>query len=76
MRYDWSDEAKCKGQTDLFYPIFSSAALTAKKVCRDCPCKQECLETAIAGDEIGVWGGTTEMERRAIQSRRIRSAMR
>lgn len=36
----------------------------AKRVCAGCPVRLECLEWAIQRNEIGVWGGTTEDERR------------
>lgn len=36
----------------------------AKRVCAGCPVRLECLEWAIQWNEIGVWGGTTEDERR------------
>jgi hypothetical protein len=32
----------------------------------------DCLEHAIANDEVGVWGGTTTTERRRELRRRIR----
>lgn len=36
----------------------------AKRVCAGCPVRLECLEWAIQRKEVGVWGGTTEDERR------------
>lgn len=36
----------------------------AKRVCAGCPVRLECLEWAIQRREVGVWGGTTEDERR------------
>lgn len=38
----------------------------AKAVCNTGPCayRAECLAWALFNDEPGVWGGTTEMERR------------
>ncbi len=37
----------------------------AIKICQDCPVRQECLEYAIAGECVGVWGGMDTNERRA-----------
>ena len=47
----------------------------AKKVCEPCPYKARCLEYALSEGEkiIGIWGGTTEGERRRIR-RQIASA--
>lgn len=39
----------------------------AKRVCRGCPVKIECLAEALDNRiEYGVWGGMTERERRAV----------
>ncbi len=39
-------------------------------VCAGCPCLNACLEWAIAHESFGIWGGTTERERRRIRSQR------
>ena len=44
----------------------------AKKVCKECPLVRQCLEYALINNEIGVWGGTTEYERRLIKKRNSR----
>lgn len=36
----------------------------AKRVCAACPVRERCLEVALARGESGVWGGTTEHQRR------------
>jgi len=41
-------------------------------VCRTCPVRLECLDEALTHDYSGVWGGTTEAERRAIRSLSLR----
>lgn len=41
-----------------------------KKVCRGCPVKDQCLEYALEHGELGIWGGTSERERRRL--RRLR----
>ena len=39
----------------------------AKKVCKGCPVRMECLADALDNQvEFGVWGGMTERERRAL----------
>jgi WhiB family redox-sensing transcriptional regulator len=41
--------------------------MTAKLICRVCPVKLTCLNLALAnGQEAGIWGGTTEDERRRL----------
>lgn len=68
----WKTQAACRGlATDLFYPRRGIYATQALKVCESCPVKQECLEYALRnGETIGVWGGTTEIMRRAIRKKR------
>jgi WhiB family redox-sensing transcriptional regulator len=43
----------------------------AKAVCRRrCPVQEQCLQWALdTGQSIGVWGGTSENERRALKRR-------
>lgn len=45
---------------------------SAKKVCQECPLIKECLEYALKNHEIGVWGGTTEHDRKLIKKRNSR----
>ena len=71
---------------ELFFPVQSKgyniveSYREAKKICAVCPLKTECLEEALTkkvrvsdGYEMfvsGVWGGTTEQERREIRKQR------
>ncbi|MCD7445661.1 WhiB family transcriptional regulator [Streptomyces lincolnensis] len=73
---NWRDHAACRHEDpDLFFPIGTTGpALVqqeqAKAVCRRCPVREECLEWALdTGQAIGVWGGTSENERRALKRR-------
>lgn len=73
---DWRELAACRTvDPDLFFPIGTTgAALTqieaAKAVCRSCPSKAACLEFALAtNQEAGVWGATSEEERRGLRKR-------
>lgn len=43
---------------------------TVKAICADCPSKEPCLEYALHVNVIGVWGGTTEPQRRSIRKER------
>ena len=79
---DWRNEAACRDEDpELFFPIGDAGpALVqiedAKQVCRTCAVAAECLEWAIeTAQEAGVWGGTSEDERRVMRKRlRVRSA--
>lgn len=76
---EWMNEAVCRTDTgdytDLMYPTEGDddAIALAKSFCAICPSQGDCLEYAIAHREsYGVWGGTTEVERRRL-IRRMRS---
>lgn len=57
--------------TNLFFPSRGDSCVAAKEVCAGCPVRQECLEFALAEREVyGVWGGTSERERRRMRRER------
>ena len=71
---DWVRWARCIGvDPDLFFPTGTTGpavaqAESAKAVCAMCPVRPECLQWALAtGQDAGVWGGTSEEERRALR---------
>lgn len=68
----WIEEAICP-QTDpeIFFPEKGSSSRQALKVCASCPVKLDCLVEAMttAAGSTGIWGGTTENDRRAIRRR-------
>ncbi|MFE9923185.1 WhiB family transcriptional regulator [Streptomyces sp. NPDC005774] len=73
---DWRTRAACRDEDpDLFFPIGTSGPALlqteqAKGVCRRCPVQQHCLDWALdTGQSLGVWGGTSETERRALKRR-------
>lgn len=79
----WRDEAACIGMdTRIFFPIGETGTalhqvLLAKQTCAACPVREECLEFAIATiQNDGVWGGTTEDERRLVKRARRAAARR
>ena len=73
----WLTGAACRQHDpELFFPISASGAAIsqlarAKKICGRCPVAGQCLEYALeTGQRFGVWGGTTDEERRTIRRRR------
>ena len=65
----WLDGALC-AQTDpeAFFPEKGGSTREAKKVCRSCEVRAECLEYALEHDErFGIWGGLSERERRRLK---------
>jgi len=69
----WQDRALC-AQTDpeAFFPDKGGSTREAKRVCRSCDVRAECLEYALAHDEaFGIWGGLSERERRRLKRQSI-----
>jgi len=79
---DWRDAAVCRDEDpDLFFPAGSTGPYAqqiedAKAVCRRCPSVEPCLRWALdTGQETGIWGATSEAERRTLQRRRRNGAL-
>ena len=71
---EWRQQAACCfSETDLFFPIGVTGPAgrqieAAKAVCRGCPVQAECLDFAlVTNQEAGVWGGTSEEQRRRLR---------
>jgi len=66
---DWQDRALCAlFDTEAFSTEKGGSTRDAKKVCRGCEVRAECLEYALEHDErFGIWGGLSERERRRIK---------
>jgi WhiB family redox-sensing transcriptional regulator len=75
--HPWMTDANCAGvDVDLFFPERGESTYEAKKVCRGCVVRVECLEWAIARPEkFGIWGGMSERERRRLRIARSRRAV-
>ena len=52
---------------DLFFPEVGGSAEAARRLCRSCDFETPCLEYALRYDVAGVWGGTSEIQRRRIR---------
>lgn len=72
----WRDLGACRGlDPEVFFPETDEEADIAKNICATCDVRVACLEHALSSREkVGVWGGTTERERRRIIRQRRRSA--
>jgi WhiB family transcriptional regulator, redox-sensing transcriptional regulator len=73
------DHGACQAaEPELFFPLSAAGpavaqVAAAKAVCRGCPVRAECLDYAMqTAQDHGIWGGTTEEERR--QARRGQAA--
>ena len=73
---DWRFRAACRmEEPELFFPVGTSGPalvqlIRAKSVCQRCPVLIQCRTWALTtGQDAGVWGGTSEDERRAMRQR-------
>lgn len=73
---NWKRFGACRKVTGIdFFPNPKHgqyAARPAKQVCSTCIVRGQCLDWALTHDELGVWGGTTEKDRKWIKDRYIR----
>ena len=61
--------AMCRdSHPSVFFPLDEAGARHARAVCARCPVRAECLAFAVRnGLHDGIWGGTSERERRAMR---------
>ena len=73
---EWMKQGNCIGfPVEVMIPIDKSGVDRARKICADCVVKDVCLEYALLNNiEHGVWGGTSERQRRGIKKYRRTSA--
>jgi WhiB family transcriptional regulator, redox-sensing transcriptional regulator len=81
VRASWRDDAACRNaDPGLFFPPGTAGPALrqideAKRICRTCPAQIQCLAWALDNEVTdGIWGGTTEDERRAMQNAPARMA--
>lgn len=71
---DWARHAACADADPTIFTgsltaprIRQQQILQAKEICAGCPVRQQCLDDALELGSDGVWGGTTERERRQMR---------
>lgn len=79
---DWRSRAACVGaDPEIFFPIGTMGpglreVARAVTICHGCPVSATCLDWALRSrQEFGVWGGTTEEDRRLLLRRNDRSEL-
>ena len=78
---NWRAAGAClNADPDLFFPISSAGPaeqqiVRAKVICAGCGVRRECLEFALAHDQVyGIWGGITPEDRQRERRRKRRAA--
>ncbi|MFN2614374.1 MAG: WhiB family transcriptional regulator [Actinomycetota bacterium] len=79
---DWRHAAACRDvDPEIFFPVgMTGPALAqieaAKSICGTCAVADECLEWSLmTAQDAGIWGGSTEEERRDMRRARTRVAV-
>lgn len=67
----WENPELIRQRTSMFYPDpadddYDTTVSEAKAVCATCPALEACLASGLH-EQYGIWGGTTEEERRALR---------
>lgn len=79
MTGGWRARALCADpqfDPELWFPE-SGSARAAKRICAACPVRAECLAFSLTlGVPVGVWGGLSEKQRRALPAARWRPCKR
>lgn len=70
----WMAQGNCRHEPpERFFPSDGVGVELAKQICATCPVAEPCLEYALENRiDHGVWGGTSERQRRRIlKARRL-----
>jgi WhiB family redox-sensing transcriptional regulator len=67
----WQTKAAClEVDPEVFFPERGGSSKAARAVCNRCTVREECLRYALANrEQFGIWGGTSERERRKLRKR-------
>jgi len=74
----WMNDGNCKElPPSTFFPSDGVGVEAAKRICATCPVAAQCLDYALDNRiDHGVWGGTSERQRRRmLKGRRIPSRL-
>lgn len=75
---NWHERAACRDRdAEMFFCLEPESVRRALALCGRCEVREACLAQALARREVfGIWGGTTETERRRIFRRQRRGSRR
>lgn len=67
-RQPWSDGALgTQVDPELFHPLKGGSTADAKRICKRCDVREQCLQFALENHERwGIWGGLSERQRRRL----------
>ena len=69
--FDGHEQAACKNHATLtrddFFPEGGPVPLEIQVCCTLCPVQRPCLAFALEHHEVGIWGGTSDLERKRLR---------
>ena len=75
---EWQTHTRCTAvDPEIFFPERGGSSKAARQVCSQCTVRDQCLEYALNNKEqFGIWGGTSERERRKLRKDRALKRLR
>jgi WhiB family redox-sensing transcriptional regulator len=71
-RPEWHQRAACRGSGHEGFIVERGSQYSRRDLCGGCGVRRECLQTALADPElVGLWAGTTEIDRRRMRRGRV-----
>ena len=71
MTATWQSHGACKGSDpDQYFPhpyVSHAQIASIRAMCEACPVRRECADWGIHHEQLGIWGGTTDRQRREIR---------
>jgi hypothetical protein len=65
---DYSQALCAQTDPEIFFPEKGGSTIDARKICVECPVRNDCLLEALANDYAdGIWGGLSPKERQALK---------
>lgn len=78
--FSWMQHAACRPRTnhpsarkqvaDQYFAERPTTTGVAKRTCKRCPVREECLQSALETSAEGIWGGLDDKERAALKEPR------
>lgn len=69
----WMSDAVCVVNPELWYSLDNGGQNAAKRLCKTCDVRGDCLEYALDNNEThGIWGGLSVNQRAKLRRKRLK----
>ena len=70
---EWHARGLCVGaDPETFFPSHGDPGAEARRICASCGVRRDCLTYATEADELGIWAGLDQQQRRALRKKQHR----